>query len=130
MIFVEPEKRVGDQEIAHFVAAIIKNERAPILVLALARIHVFVEIGAIELGQAVRIFWKMRRHPIHDHADADLMAFVDEVTKLIGCTEPARRRVIIRDLISPRAFKRMFGYGQKLNVGVAHLDYVRQQRLG
>ncbi len=51
MIFVEPEKRVSDQKIPHLVAAIIENERAPILLLALARIHVLKEMGAVKLGQ-------------------------------------------------------------------------------
>ena len=130
MIFVEPEERVRDQEIADFVAAEIENERAPILMLALARIHVLVEIGAVELGQRVRVFREMRRHPIHDHADPGLMTFVDEMPELVRSSEPARRRVIIRDLITPRTFERMFGDRHQLDVGVTHLEHVRDQRLG
>ena len=79
MIFVEPEKRVADEEITHFVARVIKDERAPILMFSLPRVHVFIEIGAIKLGQRMRIFRKMRRHPIHDHADVGLMALVDKM---------------------------------------------------
>src|SRR4029077_7503784 len=94
VIFVEPEKRIPDKEIPHFIAAKIKNQRAPILLLALARIHVFVEIRAIEFSQAMRVLWKMRRHPIHDHADAGLMTFVDEITEFIWRAEPAGGRVI------------------------------------
>ena len=56
----------------------------PILVLALPRIHVFVEIRAVEFGQSMRVFRKMRRHPIHDHADPDLMTPVHEMAELIG----------------------------------------------
>ena len=63
MIFVEPEEGVRGQEIAHFVAAEVEDQRAPILVLALARIGVLVEIGAVELRQAVRVLRKMRRAP-------------------------------------------------------------------
>ena len=129
MIFVEPEERVADEEIAHFVAAEIENQRAPILVLALARIHVLVEIGAVEFRQPVRVLWKMRRHPIHDHADAGLMTFVDEMAELIRRAEPARRRVIIRDLITPRTFERMLRDRHELDVGVAHFEHVGQQRL-
>ena len=87
VIFVEPEKRVADKKIAHFVAAEVENERAPILLFALARVHVLVEIGAVELGQRVRVLRKMRRHPIHDHADAGLVAFVDEMTEFIRRAE-------------------------------------------
>ena len=38
-----PEERVGGEEIADFVPAIIEDERAPILVRAFARIFVFVK---------------------------------------------------------------------------------------
>ena len=31
VIFVEPEERVGDEEIAHLVAAVVEDERAPVL---------------------------------------------------------------------------------------------------
>src|SRR2546430_12452534 len=57
----EPEQRIRDQEIAHFVAAEIENERAPILMLALARIHVLVKIRAVEFGQRMRVRSEERR---------------------------------------------------------------------
>ena len=120
MIFVEPEKRVPDEEIAHFVAAEIENERAPILVLALARIHVFVEIRAVEFRERMRVLRKMRRHPIHDHADAGLMTSIDEMPELVRRSEPAGRRVVIRDLIAPRTFERMLRHRHQLDVRVTH----------
>src|SRR6266403_667409 len=109
VIFVEPEKRVADEKIAHFVSAIIKNKGAPILLLALARVQVLVEIGSIKFGQGVGVLWKMRRHPIQDNADASLMTFVDEMTEIVRRTESAGGRVIICDLITPRTFKGMLG---------------------
>ena len=130
MILVEPEKRVADQEIAHFVAAKIKNQRAPILMLALARVHVFVKVGPIEFGERVRIFREMRRHPIHDHADAGLVACVDEVAKFIGGAKTAGGRVVVCNLITPRAFERVFGNRQQLDVGITHFKHVGQQCLG
>src|SRR5207247_8314760 len=110
--FVEPEEGVADEKIAHLVAAKIENERAPILLFALARVHVLVEIGAIEFGQRVCVLWKMRRHPIHDHADAGLMTSVDKMAKVVIRPEPAGGRIIICDLITPRAFERMLGNRQ------------------
>ncbi len=130
MIFVEPEKRIADQKIAHFAATEIKNERAPILMLALTRVQVLIEIGAVKFRERVRVFREMRRHPIHDHTDAGLVTLVDEVTQSIGRPKTARRRIIIRDLITPRAFKGMLGNRHQLNVRVTHLDDVGQQRLG
>src|SRR5206468_4701800 len=61
VIFVEPEKPVADEKIAHLVAAVIENERAPILMLALTGVLVLVEVGAVELGQRVCVLRKMRR---------------------------------------------------------------------
>src|SRR5260370_32984431 len=109
VIFVEPKKRVTDKKIADFVAAKIENERAPILLLALSRVHVFVEICAIEFGQRVSVLWKMRRHPIHDDADTGLVTFVGEMAEFIGRAEAAGRRVIICDLITPGTFEGMLG---------------------
>ena len=129
VIFVEPKESVADEKIAHLVAAVIEDERAPILVLALARIHVLVKIGAIELGQRVRILRKMRRHPVHDHADTGLMTFVDEMAEIIGRTEPAGRCVIMCDLIPPGTLERMLGNRQQFNVRMTHLQHIRQQRV-
>src|SRR5260370_4152901 len=113
VIFVEPKKRVADKKIADFVAAKIENERAPILLLALARVHVLVEIGAIKFGQRVSVLWKMRRHPIHDHADASLVTFVDEMAEVVKRTEPTCGPIIIFDLITPGAFEGILGNRQE-----------------
>src|SRR5213076_903528 len=72
----------------------------------------------------------MRRHPVHDHAYAGLMTFVDEMTKVVRRTKPAGGRVIICDLITPGAFEGMLRDRQQLDMRVAHLEHVRQQRLG
>ncbi len=130
MIFVEPEKRVRDQEIAHLAASIIKNERPPILMFALAGIHVLIEIGAVEFGQRVRVFRKMCRHPVHDDCDSRLMTFVDEVAQFVRCSVAAGRRIIICNLIPPGAFKRMLCDREQFDVGVTHLQHIGQQRLG
>jgi len=46
MVFVEPEKSVGDQEVSYFIAPEIKNSGAPVFVLAPARVFVIVKIRA------------------------------------------------------------------------------------
>ena len=40
---LEPVERVGDEEVAHLVAAEVEDERAPVRVLALPRVGVLVE---------------------------------------------------------------------------------------
>src|SRR5207247_2204927 len=99
------------QEIADFISSIIENERAPIHVLAQPRIGVLVKVGAVEFRKAVRVFWKMSRHPIDDHAEAALVTAIDEIAELVGCTKAAGRREIAGDLVAPRTVEGMFGDG-------------------
>ena len=89
---LDPVERVAEQERAHLVAAVVEDERAPVLVLALARIGVLVERGAVEAREAVLVLRKVARHPVEDHADAGLMAGVDEVLEVLRRAEAARRR--------------------------------------
>ena len=67
---LQPEQRVGDQERADLVAAVVEDQRAPVAMLALARVGMLVERGAVEEDEAVRILGEMRGHPVDDHADA------------------------------------------------------------
>src|SRR3984885_14499771 len=50
MVFVEPEKSVGDQEVSYFIATEIKNKRSPIAVFPLTRISVFVKTCSVEFS--------------------------------------------------------------------------------
>src|SRR5205085_11797207 len=74
---LEPVERVCDEEIANLVATVVEDVSAPTRMFAFARIEVFVQSGAIESTERPRILRKMRRHPIHDHADAAAMKVVD-----------------------------------------------------
>src|SRR5579872_5215398 len=49
VVLLEPEQRVGNEKLANFVPAEVKNERSPIAMLALSRIGVLVESGAVEV---------------------------------------------------------------------------------
>src|SRR5215831_14090892 len=53
MILVEPEQRAGDEEAPHFIAAVVKDMRTPLGMEALARVGMFVEMGAIKVGKPV-----------------------------------------------------------------------------
>ena len=83
-VAVEPEQRVGDQEIDHFGAAVIVDQRAPVEVAALQRIGVLVERGAVEMAEPVRIVGKMPGHPVEQHAEPFAMAGIDECAKSAG----------------------------------------------
>src|SRR5205807_6561968 len=46
-----PEQGIGEQKIDDFVAAIIEDQRTPVLVLAFARVLMLEESGPVETGQ-------------------------------------------------------------------------------
>jgi hypothetical protein len=54
----QPEERVAQQEVADLVAAVVEDERAPVLVLALPRVFVLVGGRAVEAREPVRSFGK------------------------------------------------------------------------
>ena len=83
MKFAQPVERVRDQKVPHFVAAIVENVSAPVRMLTFARIFMLVERGAVESSQRECIFGKMRRHPVHDHADARFVKMIDEKAKVV-----------------------------------------------
>ena len=108
------------RKVADFVAAVVEDQRAPFAVLALARIGVLVERGSIEIRKPVRVFREVRGHPVHDHADAVLMALVDEVHEVVRRAEARGGREVADDLIAPGAGERVFHDGQQLDMRVAH----------
>src|SRR5262245_9213211 len=61
MIFAKPEKGVGQEKVADFVAAVVEDEGSPIPVLTAPRVSVFIEIGTIKIAQPMSILWKVCR---------------------------------------------------------------------
>src|SRR5262245_32555773 len=82
VVLIEPEQRVRQEEVPHFVPAVIENQRTPVLVLALARIRVFEKRRAVESRQSVLVFRKVTGHPVEDQRDASLMKGVDEILEV------------------------------------------------
>ena len=112
---------------AHLVAAVVEDQRAPLALLAFARVGVLVERGAVEERQPVRIFGEVRRHPVHDHADARLMAAIHEVHEIVGRAEARGGREVADHLVAPRTRERMLHDRQQLDVRVAHALHVLHQ---
>jgi hypothetical protein len=56
--------------------------------LALARVGVLVEMGAVEPGERMRVLREVAGHPVEDHADAVGVALVDEFHQVGGLPEP------------------------------------------
>ena len=127
---VEPVQRVGDEEVAHLLAAEVEHERAPVGLLAPARVCVLVQRCAVELRQCPLVAREVRGHPVDDHAVAVLVQVVDEPAEVVGGAEPRGRRVVRGDLVAPRPAERVLGDRQQLDVGEAGLVEVVDELLG
>ena len=131
VILLDPEQRVRDQEVAHFVAAVVEDLRAP---LDCARrgcgsacSYRCVPSNSARPCASLR---KMRRHPVHEHADAGLVQPVDEALEIVRRAVPRGRREVAEHLVAPRAVERMLGDADQLDVRVAEVEHVRNQLIG
>src|SRR5258706_12695581 len=79
VIFVQPENSIRNQEILHFVAAVVEDQGTPIRMLALSRIGMLVKMRAVELSESVRVVREMRGSPVQENSNARLVKPVQEV---------------------------------------------------
>ena len=124
---LQPMDGARQQKALHLRPAIVEDQRAPFLMLALAGIGVLVKEAAIEVVQPMQVAREVSGHPIENDAQAGLMALVDEVTEVIGRAVARGGREHAGDLIAPGAGERMFRDGQQFEMGVVHLDRVGNQ---
>ncbi len=117
---LDPVQRVGDQEVAHLVAAEVEDQRAPVRLRAAARVGVLVQRGAVEARQRPLVAREVRRHPVDDDADAALVEVVDEPAQVVRRPVPRGGRVVAAHLVAPRATEGMLRDRQQLDVGEAH----------
>ena len=129
-IALQPEQRVRHQEIDHFGAAVIVDQRTPVEVTALQRVGVLVERGAVEMAETMRVVGEMPGHPVQQHAEPFAMTGVDQRGKILRRAEPAGRRVQAGRLIAPRAVERMFADGQELDMGEAEIAGIARKLFG
>ena len=113
---VGPEERVGDEEAADLAARVVKLVRAPVGVNL-----VLVEHAAVEGGKALGVRAEAARHPVEDHADARLVAGIDEVHELLGVAVARGGGVVAGGLVAPGAVKGVLVHGHDLDVRVAHV---------
>ena len=127
---LQPVERARDQERAHFVPLVVEHQRAPVLVLRLARIGVFVQCAAVEVGETVCIAREMPRHPVEQHADAGAVAGVDEVAQVVGRAMARGRREVAGGLVAPGVVERMLGDRHQLDVGEAAIAHPGHELVG
>src|SRR5262245_56889654 len=88
---LDPIERVAEQERPHLGTAVVEDQRAPILVLALARIGMLVERRAVEAREPVLILREVARDPVEDDADARPVTRVDEGLEILRRAEATGR---------------------------------------
>src|SRR3546814_16891136 len=69
----------------------------------------------------------MRRHPVDQHADAGLVAAVDEPGEAFRRAEPPRRREQPDRLVAPGALDRVLADRQTLDVPEAEVTTIRYE---
>ena len=123
------EKRHGrrDEKALHLRHCIVENERAPLRMLGHARVLALVEPRAVKAREPVRVLRKVRRDPVHDHADTGAVERVDKVHEVLRRAVAAGGGVVPGHLIAPGALVGVFRHGQQLHVRVVHLSAVVRQ---
>ena len=101
VVNVKEKHRAGNQKTDHLGTAIVEDQRAPLGMMALHWIFMFIKTGPVKTGKAVRILGKMGRHPIHDHTDSFGMHRIDKIHQILRRAITARHRVKAGDLITP-----------------------------
>src|SRR5713226_2279608 len=124
VVALEPEHGARHQEAADFGAAVIENERLPIRMETLARIRMFVKVRAVEVGEAVRVGWEVRRNPVENHTDVLLVQVVHQVHEILRRAVAGSGSEVARGLVSPLAIEGVLHEGQELDVSKAQLARV------
>ena len=127
---LQPVQRAAHQEVAHLVAAEVVDEGVPVVVEAFARVGVLVQRRAVELRQAVRVGGKVRRHPVHQHAQAPRVAGLHEARKSFRRPETRTGRIQAQGLVTPGTIERMLGDGQQLHMREAQVSRIGRQHVG
>src|SRR5262249_6151805 len=129
MVLVQPEQSVAEEEVLHFVAAIIEHKSVPIRMFSLPRIGMLVKMRSVEVAESGLVLWKMGRYPIQNYADSALMKMVHEIHEVRRRAEPAGRSEVANRLVSPRSVEGMFGNRKKFNMGETCLVDVIGQKM-
>src|SRR5580700_4245285 len=64
VVFVEPKHGTRHQKAAHLSASIVEDVRLPVGMKTLPRIRMFIQVRAIEIGEAMRVGREVRWHPV------------------------------------------------------------------
>jgi hypothetical protein len=127
---LQPVDGVGQEHIDHLPTAEVVDGGVPVGLEALAGIGVLIERGSVEVGQAVGVGGKMRRHPVHDHAQAGPVGDVDQSCEAPRIAEPLGRGEQADRLVPPGIVQRVFRHGHEFEMCEPHVHCIGDQALG
>ena len=127
---LEPVERVRDEEVAHLVAAVVEDQRAPVGVRPAPGIRVLVQRRPVEPRQRPVVHRKMRGDPVQDHADSAPMQLVDERPQVVRLPESGVRGVEPGHLVAPRRAVGMLHHREELDVREPEPGHVLGELVG
>ena len=124
MIDLEPEQRARHEKALNLRSAVVKDAGAPLLVLSLVGVGVFVAGLSVKFIETERVLREMRRNPVQYNSYAVFVAFINEIHEVVRSAVARGRRKVSGDLIAPGAVKRVLHYRQQLDVRIAHVENI------
>ncbi len=100
-IALQPVQRIGDEKVAHFGAAEVVDQRVPVLVKTFARVGIFVQMRAVEIGEAVSVAGEVRGYPVEQKTHAARMTLFYEAQEAGTVAETRCRRIQADALVAP-----------------------------
>ena len=126
VVAVHPEQRVGDEEVAHLVPAVVEDLGAPVGVLALPRVGVLVQAVPSKLRRPCSSRGKCAGTQSMITPMPCLVAAIDEVHEVLRRAVARAWRVVADDLVAPGTVERVLGDAHQLEVRVALLASRRE----
>ena len=129
MVFLHPEQRARNQEVFHFIAAVIIQPHIPERMIFLLRVQMLIKAGAVKVGKPLVVFREPPRHPVQDHADSLPVQFINQILEIRRHSISGGRRIIGCSLISPEVIFRMLHHRHTFHMGISHLLHIGNQLL-
>ena len=83
---LHPEKCVRNKEVLHLRSSVIINLCAPVRVLSLSRIFMFIHSRSVKVCKTVRVFREMSRNPVKNDADFLSVQIIHQVFEILRCS--------------------------------------------
>ena len=127
MELFNPVNRISDQEIFHFIFAIIKYLGSPVRMLTLARVCVLVQACSVKRCQPLLISREMRRYPVKNNTYLIFMQIIYKIRKILRCAITGGWCIISSHLIPPGSVKRMLRNSHQLDMCISHILHILRQ---